>query len=202
MMSVRERGMTLIELLVVLAVIALVAAFTVPSLLEATAALRVKMAAQGVASVLHLARSYAVRHQANVGLRFYPATDGKRVTWVLYRDADGDGVLNRDIEDGTDPAVLHGGAVAHLGTSSIRFGFPAGPPPRDPSDPRHRLDRLDDPIRFNRSDIASFSSLGGATPGTVYLTDGRHRLAAVRVSSLAGKIRILVYDAEKEVWSD
>ena len=198
-MSVRERGMTLIELLVVMVLIGLIAALAVPPLLKATAALRLQAAARSVASIFQLTRAYAVRHSANVGVRFYP--EGNLVTWILYRDGDGDGVLNRDIEAGTDPPVLQGG-VAHLGTTSVHFGFPPGPPPRDPSSHSRRLDNLDDPIRFNRSDIASFSSLGGATPGTVYLTDGGRGLAAVRVSTAAGKIRVLVYDPDSEVWSE
>jgi prepilin-type N-terminal cleavage/methylation domain-containing protein len=197
-MPVRERGMTLIELLVTLTILALVAVVAAPPLFEATAALRVRMAAREVATTFHLARSFAVRHGANVGLRF--RTDGERVSWTLYRDGDGDGLRSRDVDDGTDPPVLHG-AVAHLGTS-VRFGFPAGPAPRDPGDPRHRLDHLDDPIRFNLSDIASFSADGGATPGSVYVTDGRRHLAVARVSSRAGKIRVLVYDADREAWND
>ena len=82
----------------------------------------------------------------------------------------------------------------------MRFGFPPGPPPRDPSDPRRRLDRLDDPLRFNRSDIASFDPLGGATPGSAYLTDGQTQLAAVRVLSTTGKVRVIVYDRRKQTW--
>ena len=199
-MTVGERGMTLIEVLMVMALIGLLTALAVPPLFQSTAKLRLQAAARGVASILQLARSYAVLHSANVGLRFYP--EGERVTWILYRDGDGDGVLNRDIEDGTDPAVRHGGAVAHLGTTSVHFGFPPGPAPRDPGSHSRRLDNLDDPIRFNRSDIASFSSLGGATPGTVYLTDGGRGLAAVRVSSVAGRIRVLVYDPDAEVWNE
>ncbi|MCB1009629.1 MAG: hypothetical protein KDB94_12155, partial [Acidobacteria bacterium] len=81
-----------------------------------------------------------------------------------------------------------------------RFGFPAGRAPRDPGSPGRRLDRLDDPIRFNRSDIASFSPLAGATPGTVYLTDGERRLVAVRVTGRTGRVRILAYDVATETW--
>ena len=122
-----------------------------------------------------------------------PTADGG-VEWSLYRDGDGDGVLSQDIESGVDPRVGPARQLAHLGRQ-VRFGFPPGPPPRDPGDPRRRLDRLDDPIRFNRSDLASFDPLGGATPGSIYLTDGRHQLAAVRVLGVTGRVRVLVYDA-------
>ena len=79
---------------------------------------------------------------------------------------------------------------------------PFGPPPADPGSPGRQLDRLDDPIRFNQSDLASFSPLGAATAGSVYLTDGRSRLAAVRVFNRTGKVRVLVYDPKERVWRD
>lgn len=62
------------------------------------------------------------------------------------------------------------------------------------------MDRLDDPIRFNQSDLASFGPLGTATPGTLYLTDRRSRLTAVRVTSRTGRVRVLRYDPGARTW--
>ena len=61
------------------------------------------------------------------------------------------------------------------------------------------MDRLDDPIRFGRSDLASFGPLGTASPGSVFLTDGYH-LFAVRVYNRTGKIQVLRYVREREEW--
>ena len=90
--------------------------------------------------------------------------------------------------------------IQHLGRA-VRFGIPAGRPPRDPSDPRRLLGRLEDPIRFNRSDLASFNPLGGSTPGSLYLTDGHHHLTVVRLYGITGKVMILNYDYADEAWS-
>ena len=62
------------------------------------------------------------------------------------------------------------------------------------------MDRLDDPLRFNNSDIASFSSLGGSTPGSAYVTDGQSELAAARVLSTTGKVRVWVYERRADRW--
>ena len=121
------------------------------------------------------------------------------MTWALYRDGDGDGVLTADILSGDDPEVLPRTRLAHLGRQ-IRFGFPPGRAPRDPGNPRRRLTGLDDPIRFNRSDIASFSALGTATPGTVYVTDGQRHLSAARVTGRTGRIDQISYDVASERW--
>ena len=192
-----EHGWTLIELLVTLAVLGLLAALAAPPLLRAASAGRMRLAASEIATSMHMARTWAIRHHARVGLRFDPGAAGG-ASWTLYRDGDGDGVLAADIADGTDP-VVRAAPLRRLGAAA-RFGFPPGPPPRDPGDPRRRLDRLDDPIRFNRSDMVSFDPLGTATPGTVYLTDGRELLVAVRVTGRTGRIRALRYDAAAEVW--
>jgi prepilin-type N-terminal cleavage/methylation domain-containing protein len=197
-MRTAERGYQLIELLIAMAISSLVLALGIPPLLSLAAGLRVELAAAEVASTFHVARAYAIRHDANVGLKFQVDADGT-VTWALFRDGDGDGVLTADILSGDDPQVIPPTRISHLGRQ-IRFGFPPGRAPRDPGDPRRRLSGLDDPIRFNRSDIASFSPIGTATPGTVYVTDGMRHLSAARVFGRTGRIGCLVYDVVKERW--
>ncbi len=197
-MRARESGYQLIELLVALAISGLVTAVSVPPLLRMTARIRVELAAAEVASTFYVARSFAIRHSANVGLKFRIASDGT-VTWALYRDGDGDGVLTADIDSGDDPEVSPQQRLSHFGRT-VRFGFPPGPAPRDPSDPRRRLTGLDDPIRFNRSDIASFGHLGTSTPGSVYITDGARFLTAVRLYGATSKISKIRYDVIQQVW--
>jgi hypothetical protein len=195
---VSESGAELVELVVVTAISALLLVLGVPPLLRAASGVSLRLAADEVATTFMLARGYALRHSARVGVKFRVGADGT-VLWRLHRDGDGDGVRSDDIESGVDPAAAPAQRLAHFGRT-IRFGFPPGEPPRDPSDPRRRLDRLEDPIRFNRSDVASFSAFGGATPGSVYITDGAGRLVAVRVSGPTGRVRVLTYRVAEERW--
>ena len=193
----RQSGFQLLELLTVLAVAALLGAVGVPPLLRASAESRARLAAAEIVGVLRLASSYAVRNGVNVAVKF--RRYGNDVTWELCQDGDGDGVLSADISSGVDPTVEPPRKLQHVGRD-VRFGFPPGPAPRDPGDPHRRLDRLDDPIRFNRSDLASFNPLGGATPGSVYLTDGDSRLVVVRVLGTTGKVRTASYDRRSQTW--
>jgi len=196
--SAAERGWTLVELLVVFALAALLLAIGLPRLFAAAGGVTVRLAADEVMQALRETRVVGLRLGTYVGVKFRTAADGT-VTYTLYRDGDGDGVRTADIDAGVDPAVGTPRRLQHFGRA-VRFGFPAGRAPRDPGNPGRRLDRLEDPIRFNRSDIASFSPLEGATPGTVYLTDGERRLVAVRVTGRTGRVRILTYDVASETW--
>lgn len=191
------RGSSLAEMLVALAVLGIGAAIAVPPLLDISSALRVDLAAREVASALQRAKSLAVRKSAYVAVRFRVGPGGD-VTFALYRDGDGDGVLNKDIESGADPEVEPPRRLEHVG-ADVRFGIPRRPV-RDPGDPRSLLTGTDDPVRFNRSDLASFGPLGGSTPGSLYLTDGEDRLAVVRVFGRTGKILVLTYDFAAEAW--
>ena len=72
----------------------------------------------------------------------------------------------------------------------------------DPGSPGHYLDRIDDPIRFNSSDICSFSPMGESTPGSVYLWDGA-RPAWPWCASSGGtaKVRTLYYRRGERGWT-
>ena len=191
------QGFTVLEMIAVLAVIALVASLGVPPVLDFGGDVRLRLAAQEVAGTLRLARSEAIRRGVHVAVKFQPAPDG-RTTYRLYRDGDGDGVQNRDIDRGLDRAVTLPRPFEVLG-GRMRFGFPAGRKVRDPGAPRAWLP-LNDPIRFNQSDLASYGPLGTSTPGSLYVTDGSSRLMAVRVYGRTGKVKIISYDFDDEVW--
>ena len=193
----RRNGYQLLEAIVGTAIVMIVAGILMPPLLRLADGRRVRLAAAELSSVLNEARANAIRYSCNVGVKFL--IEGDRVRFALFRDGDGDGVRSGDIDSGVDPPLGLPRTLTHLGRH-IRFGFPPGRAPRDPGDPHRRLRRLDDPIRFNRSDIASFGPLGTSTPGSLYFTDGRRELAVVRVFGRTGKVRVLLYDPEREVW--
>ncbi len=181
-----------------LAIVGIVSAVAVPPALRWSAAVRLRHGAAEVATALRLARSEAARRSANVGIKFTVEDDGG-VAFRLHRDGDGDGVRSSDIASGVDPALSPPRRLAQLG-AQVRFGFPPGPAPRDPDDPSRRLKDLDDPLRFNRSDLAVFSAVGESTPGSAYLTDSQRNLAAVRVFGRTGKVKVLLYDPDGETW--
>ena len=192
------RGYTLLDLLLVIAISSLLAFITVPRFEYWAGGVQVRIAAQQVAHSLGEARMRAIRYQQKVAVKFRE-DDDNRITLALYRDVDGDGVRNQDIDAGVDELLKAPRRLVY-GTRNIQFGFPPGEAPTDPSNHRRRVTRTFDPIRFNRSDLASFTSLGTATPGTVYLTDGRYHLAAVRVTHVSAKVTILLYDRKLERW--
>jgi prepilin-type N-terminal cleavage/methylation domain-containing protein len=196
-MRCRTVGFTLVELLVVLA-IASALFVSAPPIHKWSSGLETRLAAWELVSTLRQARSAAIRLGANVGVKFRTAADG-RVSFTLYEDGDGDGVRTLDINSGVDPRVGLPRELRHFG-SRVRLGFPQGVRPRDPGNPRRRLGRLQDPVRFNRSDLASFGPLGGSTPGSLYLTDGHHHLIVVRVFGRTGKVKIMRYDTRAETW--
>ena len=194
----RRNGFHLIEVAIVVAVLAIGLVTAVPPLLRWTSALRLRLATAELVATLRSTRMEAVTSGVKVGVKFRPRATG-RVTFTLHRDGDGDGVRTNDIDNGTDPQIGPERQLQHVG-AHVKLGFPPGIAPRDPGNPRRRLDRLDDPIRFNRSDIATFNALGQATPGSLYLTDGRIGLTAIRVLAATGRVRVLVYDVAGEIW--
>lgn len=197
-MRTSEQGFEVAELVVSLAVLSLVMMLALPALSHFSSGLRLRLAATELEGALRSARSLAILLDTEVAVKFRPRADGT-YTWSVYRDGNGNGVLNRDITAGIDPLVTQPRVLEELGRR-MRFGFPPGPPARDPGDPSKRLRFADDPIRFNESDLASFGPLGTSTPGSLYVTDGQSRLMAVRVFGRTGKVKVIAYDFGAEVW--
>ena len=193
-----RRAFTLLDILGVLAIAGLLLALSVPPLRKMHDGLELQLAAEEVAGAMRQARQYAVIHNVHVGIKFHHDQETGFVYMQLYRDGDGDGVRTKDIEEGDDLPVAAAQPLTHVG-QRVHFGFPKGPMPRNIGG-RGRIQRRDDPIRFNRSDIASFGPMQTATPGTLYLTDGTLRVAAVRISSRNARLRIYYWNRGTGVW--
>jgi hypothetical protein len=78
----------------------------------------------------------------------------------------------------------------------VEFGALPGLPPVDPGGTAPGSD----PIRLGSGNIASFSSLGTSSSGTVYLRGRRDAQYAVRIFGETGKTRMLKFDPRTRQW--
>jgi len=184
-----------VELLLVLAVAAALLCVIVPGVLHLRSAIAVRSAAGQVQAAFYRARAHAIGRGTLVGVKF--RRNGPRHEWALYRDGNGNGVRNVEIASGVDRPL---GVVYPWDRNDVIPGILTGSPVPDPGNPRATLDRPDDPIRFNASDICSFSPVGESTPGSVYLWDGHDRMAVVRVFGRSAKIRALFHRRGEPGW--
>jgi prepilin-type N-terminal cleavage/methylation domain-containing protein len=190
----RQNGYSLAELLTSLAIISLILLVSIPSFGGIWRKYAVRVASASIRSVFQLARSRAIARGANCGAKFVRVSGEWR--YALYDDGDGDGVRSDDIERGTDKRVTplqvvfpHSKAVS-IGVLAENILDPDGDP----------LLATSSPVQFNRSTICSFSPLGQATPGTIYLTAPDRNLWAVRVYGATGKLTVLRYDTGSRKW--
>jgi type II secretory pathway pseudopilin PulG len=193
----RAPGLSLIESLVVTAVlgiacVALASAFTPPA-----GAGRVGAAARRFAVSFNALRWRSVALNRSHGL-FFTRRAGAWV-WFEVADGNGNGLRTSEIGDGTD-VVLSGPHRLEDHDERVHLGFPGTDPiPRIPPR-RGNIDGLDDPVRFGRSDIVSFSPLGSASSGTLYITDGRRELFGVVLFGPTVRVRVWRYDRGTEAW--
>ncbi len=196
-MTGRWRGASLPELLVAVVLIGLGLAAAVPSLADLATNGRAAAGARHLAGTFHGLRWRSVARGTTHGLRFVRDTRGW--SWWEVRDGNGNGLRTAEIERGVDPVV----AGPHRLESShehVSIGFP--PAERIPVIPPGPgwIDDLDDPVRFGRSDLVSFSPLGTASSGTIYVTDRRRRLYAVVLYGRSARVRVWRYDTRSGRW--
>jgi len=190
------RGFALNELLIGMMILGTLLSIIVPTVLQLRQSVSIRSAVHETSVAFYRARSYAISRNRNVGVKFRQTAIGWE--WALYADGNGNGVRTSEIVSGVDPYL---GALYPWNRNDVLPGIMTGIRVPDPGSPGSYLDRIDDPIRFNNSDICSFSPMGESTPGSVYLWDSHDRMAVVRVFGRTAKIRTLYYRRGERGWT-
>ena len=185
------RGAALLDVLVTCGLITVLAAIAIPSLHTSRDRDAAIMAARFLASKLNLLRIEALRRNRAVALRFDPDDLGSVASYI---DGDGDGVSQQDVDNGVDGSLDSARLADHF--ARVGFRIPAEVPAPDGVGV---LAADSDPLRIGSSNFVSFSPLGTATSGTIYLA-GRGTQVSVRVFGATGRIRVLRFDPASGAW--
>lgn len=190
-----ERGFTLIEMLTTVAILGMIAAVAFPSMMTIQRRAAVRNAASELRAIFFAARMRAIARSHNCGVKFLKNVDGW--SYALYDDGDGDGVRNDDITSGVDVCAQSARRVLASTEKRAFIGLPPYALKDPDGDP---LPPTKSPVSFNNSTICSFSAMGEATPGTIYITDSIEDVYAVRVFGASGRIRVMRWNRGKAKW--
>ena len=180
-----DRGFTLVDVLFVLSLIAILSAVAVPQSLTAVDRIRAVAAARLLASRMATARAQAVMRSAHVAIRFEEGRSG--ISFRMFVDGNGNGVRTADIDADVDapldaPTLLSD----HFPGVAIAVSGSAGT----------------DAVRLGSTDLLSFTPLGTATTGSIYVRGRDGSQFAVRVLGTTGRARIQRYIERTRTWID
>ena len=187
-------GYSYLELMFVMAFGVTLAGVAVPQTLTGLDDLRASGATRYLSARLQQARSEAVKRSADVAMQFVPSDRG--YTFAVYVDGNRNGVRSRDIDRGVDRRL---GAMERLGDSfsGVEFGAIADVPAIDSDG----LAPGDDPIRLGSSGLATFTALGTARPGSLYIRSRHGHQYAIRILGVTGRTRMLRFNARTRQWT-
>lgn len=177
-------GYTLIELMFVAGLIAVVSVIAIPQVLVSLDRSRGLIAARYLGARVALARMQAVKQGASVALRF--ETRAGEIAFSVYQDGNRNGVRNAEIARQIDRLI---DAPMHLTDHfpGVSIALAPGMP-------------VADPVQIGNSDLLSFSPMGTATSGTIYILGRDGTQWAVRVLGATGRTRVLRYVVRTGEW--
>jgi type II secretory pathway pseudopilin PulG len=188
------RGAALIDVVAATAVVVIMAAIAVPVVGGSMEREKTMVGARFLAGQLQRARLAALRRAASVAVRIEIVDD--RTSLRLFVDGNGNGVLQKDIDKGLDPPLSprhwideHARGVSLRINQEILDAGGSG-----------TLGTGDDPLRIGSSALLTFSPLGSATSGTLYVAAQRGPQLAIRVFGATGRVRVLIFDAQTRQW--
>lgn len=191
-----RNGWSLLEALVALVLIGILVSWSAAIAGRVVADAHTAAAAREFAVLFRALRWRSVNENRHVGLFFEAA--GGTWRWWEVADGNGNGLRTAEVRRGVDRKTSgpHRIEESHRG---VRLGFPSGSAlPAIPPD-RGVLSGAD-PVRFGRADLVSFSPRGHASSGTLYLTDGEHRVYGVRLYGVGMRVRVWSWDDREGAW--
>lgn len=178
-------GYTLVEILFVTSLIAIMSAVAVPQSLATLDRTRAAAAARYLASRMALARAHAVMRSAHVAVRF--DEDHSGITFGMFVDGNHNGVRTSDIASRVDPPLDAPARLQDLFPGvAIAVSGDAG----------------SDPLRIGSSNLLSFTPLGTATSGSVFVRGRDGSQFAIRVLGATGRARVQRYVPRTRTWVD
>jgi hypothetical protein len=188
-----SRGAALIDVIAACAVMAIVAAMAIPAVHATRERGEARMAARYLAQRMQMLRVQAVRRNRMVALRFDSVDVGR---FQAYVDGDGDGVLQRDIDQGVDTSIETSARLTdYFANVTLRVAA-AVPAP----DGAGWIPAGTDPVRIGGTSLLSFSPLGTATSGSIYLASNGGLQFCVRVLGSTGRVRVMWFDVASGSW--
>lgn len=187
------RGYSLVETIFVAGLGATITAMAVPQLWTGLDDYRTSGAARYMATRLQRTRMEAIARSAAVGMRFVHIGGG--YAYAEFVDGNRNGVLTREIDSGVDRPLRPPERLSEQFTG-VDFGTLPDLPPIDTGGTAPGTD----PIRLGRADIATFTPVGTATTGTLYIVGRYGAQYAVRIFGETGKTRLLKFDRRAARW--
>lgn len=191
------RGQTLLGALVALAALGLLAGTAAQRLRPAVQGRAVEAAAQSMAARMRTLARLAARDGHARAVVYAAHGDGEPLREAV--DADGDGIRRRGVAEGLDPA----GPAFRLARDhpGVRLGRPAWPHIRGIPPSGGTIGSDEPAVRFGSARMTVFDPQGHATPGSLFVTDGRDALCAVVVYGATARIQVWCYDRAQREWT-
>lgn len=184
-------GFCWVELILVMACAVLVAALTVPLAARTVDTLRARNAAEFVAARVRFSRQQAASSLQATALVF--DRDARGWNLRVCRDDNDNGVRRTEIASHDDPCPDGPWAIGDM--------FPGVRVSSDPNVPGPDGEPgATDAVRLGRGDMASCSSLGHCTAGTIFIQSAAGEQYAVRIGSVMGRTRVLRFDRASWRW--
>jgi prepilin-type N-terminal cleavage/methylation domain-containing protein len=193
-----SKGYTLAELMAVLAIVAMAVAVALPAAAMLRDGGRAAAGARMMATLLSAQRWKSVTGHRVRGFQFRKIGNGW--TWREVADGNGNGLRSAEISRGVDPVLSQDDALERR-VESVTLGIPPGGPFPEAPPGTETLTAADDPVRFGRTDLVSFSPVGSASSGTIYVTDGRSGLYAVVLFGPTARLRVWRFRPESRRWT-
>ena len=187
-------GAALIDIVFATALIVVMVTIAVPVIGGTIEREKTIVGAQYLAGQLLRARLESLKRARAVAVHLEVV--GERTQLRLFADGNGNGVLQRDIDRGTDPPLA---PLAWLDDQARDISLRVNQAITDVAGSA-AIAPGGDPLRIGNTALLTFSPLGSATSGTLYVAAHRGPQMAIRVFGATGRVRVLMFDARTRQW--